>query len=55
MAAGAIVLILLLLGGLGWLLFDPIAQWYWIAGAIGVLAIVGEMLRPRVMLVIAGR
>ena len=28
--------------------FDPIARWYWIAGAIGALAVLGELLAPRV-------
>lgn len=36
------------LHALGWLGFDPIARWYWIAGAIGVLAVLGELLAPRV-------
>ena len=50
-----VLIMVVFLHALGWLLFDPVAQWYWIAGAIGLLAIGGEMLRPRVMPVLAGR
>lgn len=40
---------------LGWLPFDPVAQWYWIAGATGLLVIAGELPRPRAVSVLAKR
>ncbi len=50
-----VLIMVVFLHALGWLMFDPIGQWYWIAGAIGLLAILGEVLRPRVVPVLAGR
>jgi NSS family neurotransmitter:Na+ symporter len=50
-----VLITMVFLHALGWLGFDPIAEWHWIAGAIGLLAVLGEMLRPRVMPVLAGR
>ncbi|MGQ7817818.1 sodium-dependent transporter [Metapseudomonas furukawaii] len=43
-----VLILMVFLNALGWLSFDPIARWYWIVGAIGVLALVGELLAPRV-------
>lgn len=43
-----VLILLVFLHALGWLMFDPVGQWYWIAGAIGVLAVLGELLVPRV-------
>lgn len=43
-----VLILMVFLHALGWLGFDPIAQWYWIAGAIGALALLGELLLPRV-------
>jgi len=43
------------LHALGWLGFDPLARWYWIVGAIALLSLLGEGLRPRVMPALAGR
>ena len=50
-----VLIMVVFLHALGWLMVDPIAQWYWIAGAIGLLAVLGEMLRPRVVPALAGR
>ncbi len=50
-----VLIMMVFLHALGWLGFDPIAKWYWIAGAIGLLAILGELLRPRVVPALAGR
>ncbi|NQD95791.1 sodium-dependent transporter, partial [Pseudomonas sp. CrR25] len=50
-----VLIMIVFLHALGWLSFDPIAGWYWIVGAIGLLATLGELLRPRVMPVLAGR
>ena len=43
-----VLILMVFLNALGWLSFDPIARWYWIVDAIGVLALVGELLAPRV-------
>jgi NSS family neurotransmitter:Na+ symporter len=43
------------LHALGWLGFDPLVRWYWIVGAVVVLTLLGEGLRPRVMPALAGR
>jgi NSS family neurotransmitter:Na+ symporter len=50
-----VLILVVFLHALGWLMFDPVAQWYWIAGAMGLLAIVGELARPRVVSVLASR
>ncbi|MEX5452098.1 sodium-dependent transporter, partial [Stutzerimonas stutzeri] len=50
-----VLILMVFLHALGWLGFDPLQRWYWIAGAIGALAVLGEMLRPRVMPALAGR
>jgi NSS family neurotransmitter:Na+ symporter len=50
-----VLIMMVFLHALGWLGFDPVAKWYWIAGAIGALAILGEVLRPRVIPALAGR
>ena len=50
-----VLIMVVFLHALDWLMFDPIGQWYWIAEAIGLLAILGEVLRPRVVPVLAGR
>jgi NSS family neurotransmitter:Na+ symporter len=50
-----VLIMVVFLHALGWLMFDPVLQWYWIAGAIGLLAVAGELLRPRVMPVLTGR
>jgi NSS family neurotransmitter:Na+ symporter len=50
-----VLIMVVFLHALDWLLFDPVGQWYWIAGAIGLLTVLGELLRPRVMPVLAGR
>ncbi|MNZ39486.1 Sodium:neurotransmitter symporter family protein [compost metagenome] len=50
-----VLILVVFLNALGWLGFDPLAGWYWIAGAIGVLAILGEVLAPRVRLEFAVR
>src|SRR3989338_4720092 len=50
-----VLIMVVFLHALGWLMFDPIAQWYWIAGAIGLLAVLGEVLRPRGVPALAGR
>jgi len=43
-----VLILMVFLHALGWLGFDPVARWYWIAGAIGALAVLGELLAPRV-------
>ncbi|HLA33094.1 MAG TPA: sodium-dependent transporter [Pseudomonas sp.] len=43
-----VLILVVFLHALGWLIFDPVGQWYWIAGAIGALAVLGELLVPRV-------
>jgi NSS family neurotransmitter:Na+ symporter len=50
-----VLILMVFLHALGWLGFDPLQRWYWIAGAIGALTLVGELLRPRVMPALAGR
>ncbi|VXC41717.1 Transporter [Pseudomonas sp. 8Z] len=50
-----VLILVVFLNALGWLLFDPVQRWYWIAGAIGLLAVAGELLRPRVTSVLIGR
>ncbi|HBX57376.1 sodium-dependent transporter [Pseudomonas sp. UBA2684] len=50
-----VLIMMVFLHALGWLGFDPIAEWYWIAGAIGLLAVLGELLHPRVMPALVGR
>ena len=50
-----VLIMMVFLHALGWLMFDPVAQWYWIVGAVGVLAVAGETLRPRVKHVLAER
>jgi NSS family neurotransmitter:Na+ symporter len=50
-----VLIMVVFLHALDWLMFDPVGQWYWIAGAIGVLAVLGEVLRPRVVPALAGR
>ena len=50
-----VLIMVVFLHALGWLMFDPVLQWYWIAGAIGLLAVAGEVLRPRVVPALAGR
>ena len=50
-----VLIMVVFLHALGWLMFDPVAQWYWIASAIGLLAVSGEVLRPRVVPALAGR
>lgn len=50
-----VLIMMVFLHALGWLGFDPLDRWYWIAGAIGVLTILGEGLRPRVLPALAGR
>jgi len=50
-----VLILMVFLHALDLLGFDPLARWYWIAGAIAVLAVVGEMLRPRVLPALRGR
>lgn len=50
-----VMILMVFLHALGWLGFDPLARWYWIAAAIAVLTLHGEGLRPRVMPALAGR
>ena len=50
-----VLIMIVFLHALGWLGFDPLVRWYWIAGAIGLLAILGELFAPRVRLVLANR
>jgi neurotransmitter:Na+ symporter, NSS family len=50
-----VLIMMVFLHALGWLGFDPVAKWYWVAGTIGALAILGEALRPRVIPALAGR
>jgi NSS family neurotransmitter:Na+ symporter len=50
-----VLITMVFLHALGWLGFDPIAKWYWIAGAIGALAVLGEVLRPRVVSALVDR
>jgi NSS family neurotransmitter:Na+ symporter len=50
-----VLILVVFLHALGWLMIDPVAQWYWIASAIGLLTVLGEVLRPRVMPALAGR
>lgn len=42
-----VLIMIVFLHALGWLGFDPLVRWYWIAGAIGLLAVAGELYRPR--------
>jgi len=44
-----VLILMVFLHALGWLGFDPLVRWYWIAGAIGVLTLLGEGMRPRVL------
>ncbi|WP_120994078.1 sodium-dependent transporter [Stutzerimonas urumqiensis] len=41
-----VMIMLVFLHALGWLGFDPLVRWYWVLGAIGTLAVLGELLRP---------
>lgn len=50
-----VLILMVFLHALGWLLFDPVAQWYWIAGAIGLLTLAGELASPRVLTTLASR
>ncbi|MNC66131.1 hypothetical protein D3C75_1164990 [compost metagenome] len=50
-----VMIVMVFLHALGWLGFDPMERWYWIAGAIGALAILGEVFAPRVRLEFAAR
>ncbi|SDS15605.1 sodium-dependent transporter [Pseudomonas oryzae] len=50
-----VMIVMVFLHALGWLGFDPLERWYWIAGAIGTLAILGELFAPRVRLEFAAR
>jgi len=50
-----VLILMVFLHALGWLGFDPLQRWYWIAGGIGLLTVLGEALRPRVMLALADR
>ncbi|MCZ4126841.1 sodium-dependent transporter [Stutzerimonas balearica] len=50
-----VLILMVFLHALGWLGFDPLERWYWIASAIALLTIVGEGFRPRVMPALAGR
>ncbi|HEY6610024.1 MAG TPA: sodium-dependent transporter [Pseudomonas sp.] len=50
-----VLIVMVFLHALGWLGFDPIERWYWIAGAIGALAVLGEVFVPRVRLEFAAR
>ncbi len=50
-----VLITMVFLHALGWLGFDPLVRWYWVAGAIGALTILGEGLRPRVWPALAGR
>jgi NSS family neurotransmitter:Na+ symporter len=50
-----VLILVVFLHALGWLMIDPVVQWYWIASAIGLLTVLGEVLRPRVMPALAGR
>ncbi|MTZ14279.1 sodium-dependent transporter [Pseudomonas sp. JL972] len=50
-----VMILMVFLHALGWLGFDPLARWYWIVGAIALLSLLGEGLRPRVMPALAGR
>ncbi|MGP0174685.1 sodium-dependent transporter [Pseudomonas sp. NCHU5208] len=50
-----VLILVVFLHALGWLLFDPVLHWYWIAGAVGLLAIAGELASPRVLSNLASR
>ena len=50
-----VLITMVFLHALGWLGFDPLVRWYWIAGAIGALTVLGEGLRPRVWPALIGR
>ncbi|MCQ4347235.1 sodium-dependent transporter [Pseudomonas stutzeri] len=50
-----VLILVVFLNALGWLGFDPFAGWYWIVGAIGLLAVLGELFAPRVRLEFAAR
>jgi len=50
-----VLIMVVFLHALGWLGFDPVTEWYWIVGAIGLLTVCGEVLRPRVLPVLVGR
>lgn len=50
-----VLILMVFLHALGWLGFDPLQRWYWIAGGIGLLTVLGEALRPRVMPALADR
>ncbi len=43
-----LLIFMVFLHALGWLGFDPLARWYWVAAAILLLAVLGEWLSPRV-------
>lgn len=44
-----VLILMVFLHALGWLGFDPLQRWYWIAAGIGLLTVLGEALRPRGM------
>ena len=50
-----VLITMVFLHALGWLGFDPLVRWYWRAGAIGALTVLGEGLRPRVWPALVGR
>lgn len=43
-----LLIFMVFLHALGWLGFDPLQRWYWVAGACAVLALLGEWLTPGV-------
>lgn len=43
-----LLILLVFLHALGWLGFDPLQRWYWVAGACMALALLGECLTPGV-------
>lgn len=50
-----VLILMVFLHALGWLGFDPLQRWYWIAAGIGLLTVLGEALRPRKMPALADR
>lgn len=44
-----VLITMVFLHSFGWLGFDPLAKWYWIAGAICAAAVFGELLTPRML------
>lgn len=48
-----VLILMVFLHALGWLGFDPLQRWYWIASAIAVLTILGEGFRRRSLPVMA--